>query len=91
MGPFLSSFRNEYILLVVEYISEWVKVILSRTNNTKVVLKFLRENIFSRFGLPQAIISDQGTHFSNRSSDALLRRYSIVHRLASPYHSQTNG
>ena len=30
MGPFLSSFRNEYILLVMEYVSKWVEVINSR-------------------------------------------------------------
>ena len=30
MGPFPSSFGNEYILLAVDYISKWVKVIPSR-------------------------------------------------------------
>ena len=41
--------------------------------------------------MPRAIISDQRTHFNNRSFDALLKRYSIVHRLATPYHPQTSG
>jgi len=91
MGPFPSSSRNEYILLVVDYVSKWVEAIPSRTNDAKVVVKFLRENIFARFGMPRAIISDQGTHFNNRSFDALLKRYSIVHRLATPYHPQTSG
>ncbi|KAL6327240.1 hypothetical protein AAG906_015590 [Vitis piasezkii] len=31
-----------------------------------VVLKFLKENIFSRFGVPKAIISDGGAHFCNK-------------------------
>jgi len=65
--------------------------VATRTNVTKVVVKFLRDNIFSRFGMPRAIISDQGTHFTNKSFDALLKRYSIVHRLATPYHPQTSG
>ena len=91
MGPFPSSFGNEYILLAVDYVSKWVEAIPSRTNDAKVVVKFLRENIFARFGMPRAIISDQGTHFNNRSFDALLKRYSIVHRLATPYHPQTSG
>ncbi|RVW13079.1 Retrovirus-related Pol polyprotein from transposon opus [Vitis vinifera] len=30
----------------------------ANTNDHKVVLKFLKENIFSRFGMPKAIISD---------------------------------
>jgi len=84
MGPFPSSFENEYILLAVEYVSKWLEAIPSRTNEAKVLVNFLRENIFTRFSIPYAIISDQGTHFNNRSFDALLKRYSIVHRLATP-------
>ena len=51
MGPFSSSFGNGYILLAVDYVSKWVEVIPSRTNDAKVVMKFLRENIFSRFSM----------------------------------------
>ena len=70
---------------------KWVEAVPTRTNAAKVVVKFLRENIFARFGMPRAIISDQGTHFANRSFDALLKQYSIVHSLATPYHPQTSG
>ena len=31
-------------------------------NDAKVVVKFLREHIFSRFGMASTIISDHGTH-----------------------------
>ena len=86
MRPFPSSFGNEYILLIADYVSKWVKVIPTRTNDAKMVVKFLRENMFAGFGRLRAIISDQGTRFTNRSFDTLLRSYSIVHRLASPYH-----
>ena len=65
MGPFPSSFENEYIFLAMDYVSKWVEAIPSRTNNTKVVVKFLRENIFARFGISCAIISYQGIHFTN--------------------------
>ena len=33
------------------------------TNDSKVVLKFLKKHIFIRFGTPRAVISDGGTHF----------------------------
>ena len=48
------------------------------------MIKFLRENIFSGYNMPCAIICDQGTNFNNRSLDLLLRQYSIIYRLASP-------
>jgi len=85
------SFGNEYILFFVDYVSKCVEAIPTSTNKSKVVVKFLRENIFARYGMPRLIISDQGTNFHNRSFDALLKRYSIIHRLAIPYHPQTSG
>ena len=91
MGPFLTSFGKLYILLAVDYVSKWVEAISTSTNDHKVVVKFLKENIFSRFGTPRAIISDNGTHFCNRSFEALLRKYSIKHKLSTPYHPQTSG
>ena len=52
IGPFPSSFGNEYILLVVDYVSRWVEVIPCRTYDAKVAVKFLRENIFAQFSIP---------------------------------------
>ena len=63
MDPFPNSFGNQYILVAVDYMSKWVEDIPSKTNDNKVVIKFLKENIFLRFGTPHAIISDNGTHF----------------------------
>ncbi|XP_028753584.1 uncharacterized protein LOC114713160 [Neltuma alba] len=45
----------------------------------------------SRFRIPRAIISDQGTHFFNRSMQSLLSKYGVMHKVATPYHPQTNG
>ena len=89
MGPFPNSFGNIYILLAVDYVSKWVEAVPCKTNDNKVVVRFLKENIFSRFGTPRTIISDNGTHFCNRSFEALMRKYSITHKLSTTYHPQT--
>ncbi|RVW18681.1 Retrovirus-related Pol polyprotein from transposon 17.6 [Vitis vinifera] len=54
-----------------------------------VVIKFLKENIFSRFGVPKAIISDGGTHFCNKPFETLLAKYRVKYKVAMPYHPQT--
>jgi hypothetical protein len=41
MGPFPNSFGYLYILVGVDYVSKWVKAIPSKTNDHKVVVKFL--------------------------------------------------
>ena len=51
MGPFPSSFGHLYILVGIDYVSKWVEAVASRTNDHQVVIKFLKENIFSRFGM----------------------------------------
>ncbi|GAB2270284.1 hypothetical protein Dimus_038834 [Dionaea muscipula] len=91
MGPFATSFGNEYILVAVDYVSKWIEAIATKSNDHKVVLKFLKQNIFTRFGCPRAIISDGGSHFVNRPFAALLRKYSVTHKVATPYHPQTCG
>ncbi|KAL0448340.1 UNVERIFIED_CONTAM: Pol polyprotein, partial [Sesamum latifolium] len=63
----------------------------TRTDDAKTVVDFVKANIFSRFGMPRAIISDRGTHFCNKVVDALLKKYNVTHRISTAYHPQTNG
>ncbi|KAK8686450.1 hypothetical protein V6N13_125475 [Hibiscus sabdariffa] len=91
MGPFPSSFGKLYILLVVDYVSKWVEATATTLNDAKTVQKFIKKNIFTRFGTPRAIISDEGRHFGNRSIAAALKKLGITHKLSTAYHPQTNG
>ncbi|WJZ90962.1 hypothetical protein VitviT2T_010076 [Vitis vinifera] len=91
MGPFPMSFGHSYILVGVDYVSKWVEAIPCRSNDHNVVLKFLKDNIFARFGVPKAIISDGGTHFCNKPFETLLAKYGVKHKVATPYHPQTSG
>ena len=91
MGPFSPSYNNLYILLAVDYVSKWVEAIPTRTNDAKVVAQFLRSHIFSRFGTPRALITDNGTHFCNKVIDKVLQKYGVRHRTSLAYHPQSNG
>ncbi|KAM1818347.1 hypothetical protein ACFX11_000152 [Malus domestica] len=91
MGPFPSSHGFVYILLAVDYVSKWVEARATRTNDSKVVANFVKTNIFARFGMPRVLISDGGSHFCNRTIEALLKKYGVTHKVATPYHPQTSG
>ncbi|KAM7497565.1 hypothetical protein LguiA_021979 [Lonicera macranthoides] len=91
MGPFPVSFGYVYILLAVDYVSKWVEVKATRTDDSKVVADFIKNNIFSRFGIPRALISDRGTHFCNRTVESLLKKYHVTHKVSTAYHPQING
>ncbi|CAN6583792.1 unnamed protein product [Malus baccata var. baccata] len=91
MGPFPSSQGFLYILLAVDYVSKWVEAKATRTNDSRVVADFVKTNIFARFGMPRVLISDGGSHFCNRTIEALLKKYNVTHKVATPYHPQTSG
>jgi hypothetical protein len=67
MGPFPNSFGFLYILVTVDYVSKRVEAVACKTNDHRVVVNFLKDTIFARFGTPRVIISDGGTHFCNRN------------------------
>ncbi|KAI3747657.1 hypothetical protein L6452_10222 [Arctium lappa] len=91
MGPFPLSNNCAYILVAVDYVSKWVEVMACHSNDAKTVVKFLQKQIFTRFGTPRALISNEGTHFINNVLEEVLEKYNIQHRVATAYHPQTNG
>ena len=60
-------------------------------NDAKTVANFLKKNIFARFGVPRVLISDGGSQFCNSQLQKVLGHYHVTHKVASPYHPQTNG
>lgn len=82
---------NKYILVVVDYMTKWIKVVASPTNNTCVVIKLFKNYIFPRFGVPCLVISDGGSHFISRIFNNLLNKYGVKHRETTPYHPQTSS
>jgi len=79
-GHFGTQRTATKVLQSVDYVSKWIEAIATPTNDGKVVLNFLRTNIFTRFGTPRAIISDEGTHFCNKQFEALLSKYGVKHK-----------
>ncbi|XP_073137519.1 uncharacterized protein [Henckelia pumila] len=81
---------KKYILVAVDYVSKWVETEACATTDAHVVLNFLKKNIFNRFGTPRAIISDGGSHLCNKVFEKRLEKYGVMHKVSSPYHTQTS-
>ena len=79
MGPFPSSYGNKYIFLAADYMSKWVEAIPTIICDAKVVLRFIKSNIFSRFGTLRVVISDEGSLFCNKLFASLLAKYGVKH------------
>ncbi|GJU19532.1 reverse transcriptase domain-containing protein [Tanacetum coccineum] len=90
MGPFLMSYKFEYVLVAVDYVSKWDKAQALPTNDVKVVVTFLKK-LFCCFVIPKALLSDRGTHFYNKIMEKTMKRYRVNHRFSTYYHPQTSG
>ena len=82
---------KRYILVCTDYVTKWVKVnALSRATGQSIV-NFLFEDIFTRFGVPREIVTNQGARFTSKLVRGIVEKYKIKHRRSSPYHPQANG
>nr|GEX09563.1 reverse transcriptase domain-containing protein [Tanacetum cinerariifolium] len=89
MGPFPKSYKFEYILVDVDYVSKWAEGQALPTNDARVVVTFLKI-LFCHFGMPKALISDRGTHFCNKITVRTMKN-GIKHHFSKSYHPQTSG
>ncbi|GJR27135.1 reverse transcriptase domain-containing protein [Tanacetum coccineum] len=90
MRPFPKSYKFEYILVAVDYVSKWAEAQALPTNDARVVVAFLKK-LFCHFKMPKALISDRGTHFCNKIIEKTMKRYRVNHRFSTSYHPQTSG
>lgn len=72
------------ILLAVDYVSMWVEPKDTINENAKTVIDFLNSNIFARYGLPRALVSDRGTHFYNKNDGSHDEEYGVTHQNQPP-------
>jgi len=52
---------------------------------------FIFDDIVTRFGCPNILMSDQGMHFINKTVEALTEEFAVHHQKSTPYHPQENG
>lgn len=68
-----------------------MEAIATQKADPKTIIQFLKKNTFCKFGTPRVPISDEGSHFCNMQPHKALEHYNVSHKVASPYHPQTNG
>ena len=77
--------------MAVDYVSKWVEAIPCRTFDSKHAKRTFHEVIFPRFGTPQMVISDGGSHFIDKVFQKYLAEHGVHHNITTPYHPQTSS
>ena len=81
----------QYIIVAMDYVTKWVEAKDTQKTDAHTIAKFLYKYVFTRYGLPIEIVSDQGLHFINETIEYLLKEFMVIHKKSAPYHPQANG
>jgi predicted aspartyl protease len=91
-GPFpITDKGNRYILVVMDYFSKWPEVFALPNQEATTIARKLVDDIFSRFGLPLEIHSDQGRNFESNVFQETCKILGIHKTRTTPYHPQSDG
>ena len=83
------SYRD--ILVITDHFTGYAQAHLCSNQKAPLVAKVLVENFFQHYGLPDKIISDQGTNFESGLIQELCKLLGVKKIRTTPYHPQTNG
>lgn len=87
---FAGPIAGKMILVVVDTHTKWVEAIPLVHANSETTVNCLR-TIFSRFGVPRTLVSDNGPQFTSQEFETFAKNNNIVHLRCAPYHPQSNG
>ena len=92
MGPLpISNRGNKYILCVGDYFTKWTTAIALPNQEAHTVATALIENVFSLFGLPRQLHTDQGRNFESKLIKELCEAFDIDKTRTTPYRPQSDG
>ena len=67
-------------MVCTDYVTKWVEAKALPFANEKTVVNFLFEDIFTHFGVPREIVTDQGSQFTSNLVEGLVEEYKIKDR-----------
>ena len=82
--------QNEYLLTIMCSSTRFPEAIPLRSIKTNTILKALIK-IFTLFGLPKSIQSDQGTNFMAHAFQQVMNQLGIKQYKSSAYHPESQG
>ncbi|XP_033637865.1 uncharacterized protein K02A2.6-like [Asterias rubens] len=85
-GPFM----GRMFLIIVDAHSKWLDIHAMHSATSLATVEKLRQT-FATHGLPDIIVSDNGSNFTSAEFQEFLRRNGIKHVRSAPFHPSSNG
>eukprot|EP00253_Pinus_taeda_P003432 PITA_03432 len=86
-----SNGQHRWILLATDYFTRWIEEIPTRKADHNVVMKFLIENNYTRFGCPHKLVTDNASAFKAKELVDMCNSMGIKLIQSTSYYPQGNG
>lgn len=86
-----TSNRHHFILVAINYFTKWVEAISYANVTRQLMVRFLKKEIICRYGVPNKIITENGSNLNNKMMKELRKNFKIEHHNSSLYRPKMNG
>ena len=87
---FYGPINDKMILVIVDAFSEWVEIVVMKKAGGPRLIKACKL-LFARFGLPDEIVTDNGSQFVGEEFQDFLKIVGVKFRPVTSYHPASNG
>ncbi|XP_060116324.1 uncharacterized protein K02A2.6-like, partial [Heteronotia binoei] len=87
---FAGPFQGQTFMIIMDAYTKWLEVIPIGSTSSATAIRALRRALCTH-GIPDTIVSDNGTVSTSADFQAFLHRYLIRHIRSAPFHPATNG
>lgn len=92
LGPFpVTDAGNRYVLVAMDYFSKWPEAYAVPDQSAVTTARTLVDEMFTRFGVPEELHSDQGRNFESQVLGEVCRRLGVRKTRTTPLHPQSDG
>ena len=90
VGADICESKGDQYLIVSDYFSRYIEIAHLKNATSFCVIQSMK-NIFSRHGIPEKVVTDNGRQFVSSEFQNFADKWNFVHTTSSPYFPQSNG
>ena len=86
---YAGPYQGKMLLVIVDAFTKWLEVHVMNSSTAEATVEKLRTT-FATFGIPETVVSDNGTCFVSEVFQTFMSRNGIRHIKVAPKHTASN-